>query len=236
MGTHPIFESDFDCLTDIADRNKTVKMADGFDSVKIIDGQGHLMGRLAATVAKCLLNGQRCVIVRCEGLLISGNFYRNKLKVLEYLRKRHLTKPSRGPFHGRSPSKMFKHVIRGMLPHKTSRGQTAFNSLKAFEGIPAPYDKCKRMIIPSAFKEIKIKPNRKFASVGRLAAETGWKYQGVISTLEARRQARQRSTGNTNKRRASSSSRPRLAWRRKRRKLTLPSPLTATEFVTTVTP
>merc|ERR1712130_746959 len=132
MGTHPIFESDFDCLTDIADWNKTVKMADGFDSVKIIDGQGHLMGRLAATVAKCLLNGQRCVIVRCEGLLISGNFYRNK------------------------------HVIRGMLPHKTSRGQTAFNSLKAFEGIPAPYDKCKRMIIPSAFKEIKIKPNRKF--------------------------------------------------------------------------
>ena len=51
-------------------------------------------------------------------------------KVLEYLRKRHLTKPSRGPFHGRSPSKMFKHVIRGMLPHKTSRGQDAFNKLK----------------------------------------------------------------------------------------------------------
>ena len=49
---------------------------------------------------------------------------------MEYLRKRHLTKPSRGPFHGRSPSKMFKHVIRGMLPHKTARGQGAFNNLK----------------------------------------------------------------------------------------------------------
>merc|ERR1712233_119657 len=236
MGTHPIFESDFDCLTDIADRNKTVKMADGFDSVKIIDGQGHLMGRLAATVAKCLLNGQRCVIVRCEGLLISGNFYRNKLKVLEYLRKRHLTKPSRGPFHGRSPSKMFKHVIRGMLPHKTSRGQTAFNSLKAFEGIPAPYDKCKRMIIPSAFKEIKIKPT------GSSPPSVVWPPRPAGSTRESsqhsRRDDKQRqpSTGNTNKRRASSSSRPRLAWRRKRRKLTLPSPLTATEFVTTVTP
>merc|ERR1711979_105706 len=159
------------------------------DSVKIIDGQGHLMGRLAATVAKCLLNGQRCVIVRCEGLLISGNFYRNKLKVLEYLRKRHLTKPSRGPFHGRSPSKMFKHVIRGMLPHKTARGQGAFNNLKAFEGIPAPYDKMTRVIMPSAFKQIKLKPNRKFAPVGRLAAETGWKYQDVVANLEAKRQA-----------------------------------------------
>merc|ERR1712154_548737 len=166
-----------------------VKMADGFDSVKIIDGQGHLMGRLAATVAKCLLNGQRCVVVRCEGLLISGNFYRNKLKVLEYLRKRHLTKPSRGPFHGRSPSKMFKHVIRGMLPHKTARGQGAFNNLKAFEGIPAPYDKMKRVIMPSAYRQIKLKPNRKFAPVGRLAAETGWKYQDVVANLEAKRQA-----------------------------------------------
>merc|ERR1712062_966485 len=77
-----------------------------------------------------------------------------------------------------------------MLPHKTSRGKIAFNALKVFEGCPAPYDKCKRVIIPSAYKEIKIKPNRKFASIGRLAAETGWKYQTVISTLEAKRQAK----------------------------------------------
>merc|ERR1711920_915334 len=154
------------------------------------DGQGHLMGRLAATVAKCLLNGQRCVVVRCEGLVISGNFYRNKLKIMEYLRKRHLTKPSRGPFHGRSPSKMFKHVIRGMLPHKTARGQGAFNNLKAFEGIPAPYDKMKRVIMPSAYRQIKLKPTRKYAPVGRLAAETGWKYQDVVATLEAKREAK----------------------------------------------
>merc|ERR1712189_14675 len=190
MGTHPIFESDFDCLTDDKSDLIRFKMADGFEAVKVIDAHGHLMGRLAATVAKCLLQGQKVVVVRCEGLVISGNFYRNRLKVMEYLRKRHLTKPSRGPFHGRSPSKMFKHVIRGMLPHKTDRGQTAFNSLKAFEGIPAPYDKMRRVICPSAYKQIKLKPTRRFAPVGRLAAETGWKYQDVIATLEAKRQAK----------------------------------------------
>ena len=31
---------------------------DGFDAVKVIDGNQHLMGRLAATVAKCLLQGK----------------------------------------------------------------------------------------------------------------------------------------------------------------------------------
>ena len=33
------------------------KMADGFEAVKVIDAHGHLMGRLAATVAKLLLQG-----------------------------------------------------------------------------------------------------------------------------------------------------------------------------------
>merc|ERR1719223_86463 len=167
-----------------------INMADGFDAVKIIDGSGHLFGRLAAIVAKQTLNGNKVVVVRAESMVISGNFYRNKLKILDYLRKRHLTKPSRGPFHGRSPSKMFKHIVRGMPPHKTARGQAAFNSLKVFEGIPAPYDKCKRVIVPSAYKQIKLKPNRKYASIGRLAAETGWKYQTVVETLEAKRQAK----------------------------------------------
>merc|ERR1711963_427086 len=198
MGTHPIFESDFDCLTD---RNQTSNfIMDGFDAVKVIDGNGHLMGRLAATVAKCLLQGQKVVVVRCEGLVISGNFYRNKLKVMEYLRKRHLTKPSRGPFRGRSPSKMFKHVIRGMLPHKTDRGQTAFNSLKAFEGIPAPYDKMRRVIVPSAFKQIKLKPNRKFAPVGRLPLKPAGNTKMLLPTLKPRDKPTPKHTGTTNKR------------------------------------
>jgi len=47
----------------------------------------------------------------------------------------------------------------------------------------------RRVIVPSAFKQIKLKPTRKFAPVGRLAAETGWKYQDVVANLEAKRQA-----------------------------------------------
>jgi len=49
----------------------------------VIDGRGHLLGRLAAIVAKAILNGQKIVIVRSEGICISGNFYRNKLKYLQ---------------------------------------------------------------------------------------------------------------------------------------------------------
>jgi ribosomal protein L13 len=39
-----------------------------------------------------------------------------------------------------------------MIPHKTKRGAAALERLKAFEGIPQPYDKMKRMVIPDALK------------------------------------------------------------------------------------
>jgi len=49
-----------------------------FEPVVVIDGKGHLLGRLASTVAKQLLNGQKIVIVRCEAINISGEFFRAK--------------------------------------------------------------------------------------------------------------------------------------------------------------
>merc|ERR1712062_355283 len=104
----------------------------------VIDARGHLLGRLAAIVAKTILQGQRVVIVRCEGMNISGNFYRNRLKYLEFLRKRMNTNPKRGPFHFRAPSKIFWRTVRGMLPHKLTRGKEALDRLKAFEGILPP--------------------------------------------------------------------------------------------------
>jgi large subunit ribosomal protein L13Ae len=39
-----------------------------------------------------------------------------------------------------------------MIPHKTKRGAAALERLKAFEGVPPPYDKMKRMVIPDALK------------------------------------------------------------------------------------
>lgn len=44
----------------------------------VIDGKGHLLGRLASIVAKQLLEGQKIVVVRCEALNISGEFFRAK--------------------------------------------------------------------------------------------------------------------------------------------------------------
>lgn len=84
----------------------------GFQTKPIlIDGKNHLLGRLAAVVAKQLLLGQRIIVVRCEAINISGNFHRSKLKFLAFLRKRCNVKPSRGPFHYRAPSRIFWRTV-----------------------------------------------------------------------------------------------------------------------------
>ena len=53
--------------------------------------------------------------------------------------------------------------------------------LKVFEGVPPPYDKVKRMVVPQALRVLRLKPGRKYCTVGRLSHEVGWKYQDVVA-------------------------------------------------------
>jgi len=162
-----------------------------FEQVVVIDGKGHLLGRLASIVAKQLLSGQKIVVVRCEALNISGEFFRAKLKYAAHLRKITRYNPTRGgPFHFRAPSRIFYKAVRGMIPHKTSRGAAAMERLKVFEGVPPPYDKQKKMVVPQALRVLRLQPGRKYCTVGRLSQENGWKYQDVVARLEERRKAK----------------------------------------------
>jgi hypothetical protein len=65
----------------------------------------------------------------------------------------------------------FPRTVRGMTPHKTERGKLALKRLQAFEGVPPPYDKKKKMVIPSALKVLRLKHGRRFCSLGRLGHE-----------------------------------------------------------------
>lgn len=47
---------------------------------------------------------------------------------------------------------MLMRTIRGMLPHKLFRGSAAYQRIKAVDGCPAPFDKIKKMVVPSALR------------------------------------------------------------------------------------
>ena len=158
-----------------------------FEKVVVVDCRGHMLGRLASVVAKELLSGQKVVALRCEEINISGSLYRNKVKYARFVRKRTNTNPKKGPFHFRAPAKIFWRTVRGMLPHKTQRGQLAMGRFKTFEGMPHPYDKMKRVVVPDALKATRLKPGRKFCVLKDLSHSVGWKHKDLIERLENKR-------------------------------------------------
>merc|ERR1712004_503890 len=129
---------------------------------KIIDCKGHLLGRLGSVVAKSILTGQKIVLVRAEETCMSGSIFRAKLKYAAFKRKHTNSNPRHGPFHQRAPSKILWRTIRGMVPHKTARGAAALDRLKCFEGIPHPFDRKKRLVMPHCLKVLRLRPERRF--------------------------------------------------------------------------
>eukprot|EP01064_Diplonema_japonicum_P029168 TRINITY_DN4650_c2_g1_i1.p2 TRINITY_DN4650_c2_g1~~TRINITY_DN4650_c2_g1_i1.p2 ORF type:complete len:213 (+),score=73.40 TRINITY_DN4650_c2_g1_i1:68-706(+) len=159
-----------------------------------VDMKGHLMGRICGIVAKKLQNGEKVTLVRCEETNISGTHIRNKLKMLDFLRKRTLTNPGKGPFHHRAPSAMITRVIRGMITknerNHQKRGRAALKRLVCFEGVPKNMERVKRVVCPQALRVLRLAPNRKYCRLGRLSHELGWKHQADVAKLEEERKVR----------------------------------------------
>ncbi|KAB5516132.1 hypothetical protein DKX38_026780 [Salix brachista] len=80
--------------------------------------------------------------------------------------------------------------LNGMIPHKTKRGEAALARLKVFEGVPPPFDKTKRMVIPDALKVLRLQPGHKYCLLGQLSSEVGWNHYDTIKELEKKRKER----------------------------------------------
>ena len=77
-----------------------------------------------------------------------------------------------------------------MLPHKTDRGTQALGRLRTYEGVPPPYDRMKRVVVPDALRVLRVKPMRKVTVLKRLSQSVGWKHAAVVDKLEAKRKVK----------------------------------------------
>lgn len=119
--------------------------------------------------------------------LFSSIVVRNRVKYAQFRKKRMNTNPGKGPYHFKSPARMVWRTIRGMVHQKTARGQDALARLSTFEGIPHPYDKKKRVVVPAALRVLRLKSIREHTVLGDLASSVGWKHQELVKTLEDKR-------------------------------------------------
>ena len=103
----------------------------------IIDADKNIVGRLAAYVAKKALNGEEIHIINSEKAVITG---RPDEIYAEYKRKKEMGAPKVGPIQPRTPERILKRNIRGMLPYKKPRGKDAYKNIKCYVGIPKEFE------------------------------------------------------------------------------------------------
>ena len=137
--------------------------------MKVIDASECIMGRLASSVAKSLLNGEEIHIVNAENAVISGS---KDMVFGEYVSKRNLNHPRKGPYYPRMPHMMLKRAVRGMIPYQKPKGREAFKRLKVDIGTPKALEKEKIETLEKA----KMNNYTKYIKLGDISKTLGAKF------------------------------------------------------------
>jgi len=117
----------------------------------IINGEGHILGRLASVVSKNLLEGEEIVVLNAEKIMLTGNKDWAYAKYKQRVDRKSISNPrDLGPKYPRRPEDIFRRTVKGMLPMKKTKGRTAFKGLKAFVGVPSEYADVELETIPEA--------------------------------------------------------------------------------------
>ncbi|MDE1865171.1 MAG: 50S ribosomal protein L13 [Candidatus Micrarchaeota archaeon] len=119
-------------------------MDTNFEGFTVIDAKDRVLGRVASTVAKELLNGKRVAIVNAEMAFVTGNKIALISKYRTRLNLQEKENPEHSPYWPRRPDMLVRRVVRGMLPyHKKPSGKTAYRNLRVFMGVPSFLSKSK---------------------------------------------------------------------------------------------
>ena len=57
---------------------------------------------------------------------------------------------------------------------------------QVYEGIPHPYDRKKRKVVPDAMRIVRLKNGRDYCRLGDLAHSVGWKHDELINRFASR--------------------------------------------------
>ena len=105
-----------------------------YDADVVVDARDCIVGRVASQVAQRALNGDSVAVVNAERAVITGS----EDDVMSTYRERDAVGSDQGPSYPKRPDRIFKRAVRGMVPHKETRGREALERVRVYVG--NPYD------------------------------------------------------------------------------------------------
>ena len=136
-----------------------------------VDATNQIAGRLSSKVAKLLLEGHKVIVVNAEKSLISGekgsvvNQWKKKLELASHVN------PIYGPIHPRRPDNILRRMVRGMVPRKKPKGDTAMKRLRVYIGVPPEVKDEKMTQFPDTGAS---RPVPVYVSMAELSKNLGW--------------------------------------------------------------
>ena len=121
----------------------------------VIDATQATLGRLASYAAKQALLGKKVTIVNCSDVIITG---KKATTIREYKETRQRGGSSqKGPFFPKSPERIVKRTIRGMISYKKGRGEDAMKRIMCFSNLPEKFKDSKKITAGKEKKTITTK-------------------------------------------------------------------------------
>ena len=136
----------------------------------IIDAENQVVGRIAVFAAKHALLGENIDIVNCEKAMMTGS---RKFILARFKQRRERGVPLQGPYYPRKPEMLVKRIIRGMLPYKKEKGETALKRIYCHIGVPAKLQGASVMKVEGA--DISKVPNHKYITIAEISKQMGAK-------------------------------------------------------------
>ncbi|MCS7121314.1 MAG: 50S ribosomal protein L13 [Archaeoglobaceae archaeon] len=142
-----------------------------FETFKVVNAEGHILGRLSSVIAKRLLKGEKIVVINAEKAIVTG---KPEVVLQIYKEKYDRGSKEKGPYFPKHPEKVFKRTVRGMLPWKSRRGREAYKRLRVFIGVPEKLKSMEFEVVEEALFE-KVSKTDKFVTLEEICKHLGWK-------------------------------------------------------------
>lgn len=138
---------------------------------RYFDAADCIVGRVAASVAKAALLGDKVFVLNCEKAVISGS--RDGVLDDAYANWSRPGRPTKGPFVHRTTDKYVRRIITRMLPRSRSRGREAAHRVLCYTGVPDAFkDKTLEKAQGSAASKL---PTYKYVTIAEVCKALGGK-------------------------------------------------------------
>ena len=138
----------------------------------IVDVKGLVAGRVATKVAKALIKGETVTVINAQDSVVVGNSESIMEKYKRRVDAAIKSNPHFGPKYSRVPDRMFRRMVRNMLPTKKSAKERLIKNLEVFNAVPKELAKEKALL----FDEFKCNERYGYMTMKEIAEALGGRW------------------------------------------------------------